>query len=456
MKIAVMGTGHVGLVTCVAFAEIGHDVVGTDIDVEKIELLDRGVAPFFEPGLEEAMRRATQAGRLRFASDPAAALGDAEVVFVCVGTPARANGDANLLAMEHAASQIARHGRDGAVVVEKSTVPAGTADRVRTTLQRDGGGRTFDVASNPEFLREGSAMHDALHPDRIVLGIESARGEDVLRRLYAPLLDAGVPLIVTDIRTAELAKHASNAFLSLKISFANALARICERAGADVTAVAEVMGSDPRIGRAFLNAGLGYGGYCFPKDVAALHRLAERLGYPFPLLREVERLNDEAVEAAVTKVEDALWNLEGKRIAVLGLAFKPGTDDVRFSPALALVGRLISGGADVIGFDPHAAGTAKEELPQLELASTAYEAATDAHALVIATEWPEFRELDLAELRGRMAYPLVIDGRNLFDPAAMAEAGFSYYPTGRPPVVPTSKEPREQPGTDALERSGPR
>jgi UDPglucose 6-dehydrogenase len=436
MKVAVMGTGHVGLVTCVTFGEIGHDVVGTDIDVEKIEQLGRGIPPFFEPGLEESMHRTTEAGRLRFDADPASALRDAEVVFVCVGTPARANGDANLLAVEHAASQIARHGRDGAVVVEKSTVPAGTADRVRVTLQRDGGGRTFDVASNPEFLREGSAMKDALEPDRIVIGIESAHALDVLRRLYAPLLSAGAPLIVTDIRTAELAKHASNAFLSLKISFANALAQICERAGADVTAVADVMGSDPRIGRAFLNAGLGYGGYCFPKDVAALHRLADRLGYPFPLLREVERLNAEAVDSAVAKVEDALWNLEGKRIAVLGLSFKPGTDDVRFSPALNLVTRLLAAGADVVGFDPHAARAAKDELPGLELASSAYEAARDAHALVIATEWPEFAQLDLAELRATMAYPLVVDGRNLLDPTEMAEAGFWYYPTGRPSVAP--------------------
>jgi UDPglucose 6-dehydrogenase len=438
-----MGTGHVGLVTCVAFAELGHDVVGTDVDVEKIELLRRGIAPFFEPGLEGMLASTTLSGKLRFEVEASTALRDAEIVFVCVGTPARANGDANLLAMEHAASHVARYGRDGAVVVEKSTVPAGTADRVRATLQREGGGHRFDVASNPEFLREGSAMHDALRPDRIVIGIESAHALDALRRLYAPLLERGIPLIVTDIRTAELAKHASNAFLSLKISFANALAQICERAGADVTAVADVMGSDPRIGRAFLDAGLGYGGYCFPKDVAALRRLAERLGYAFPLLGEVERLNEQAIDAAVAKIEDALWNLEGKRIAVLGLAFKPGTDDVRFSPALALVRRLKAAGCEVIGFDPHAARTAKDELPELELASSAYEAATGAHALVIATDWPEFAELDLAELRQKMAHPVVVDGRNLLDPHEMAEAGFWYHSTGRPPVVPMLGSPDE-------------
>lgn len=453
MKVAVMGTGHVGLVTCVTFASIGHEVVGTDVDVEKIELLRRGIPPFFEPGLEEAMNRESASGRLSFSTVAADALRDAEVVFICVGTPARANGDANLLAMEQSAGQIARHAPDGAVVVEKSTVPAGTADRVRTTLQREGGGKSFSLASNPEFLREGAAMHDALEPDRIVVGVESPRSLEVLRLLYAPLLEAGIDLIVTDIRTAELAKHASNAFLSLKISFANALARVCERAGADVTAVADVMGSDPRIGRAFLNAGIGYGGYCFPKDVAALKRLSERLGYPFPLLQEVERLNDEAVEAAAAKVEEALWNLEGKRIALLGLAFKGGTDDVRFSPALTLARRLLASGAHVVGCDPHAASNAKNELPELELAGDAYEAAAGAHAIVIATDWEEFRNLDLAKLREIMTYPLVVDGRNLLDSVEMAEAGFWYYPTGRPPVVPAPTD-SAPPGVGAFEGSG--
>jgi UDPglucose 6-dehydrogenase len=436
VKVAVMGTGHVGLVTCVTFASIGHEVVGTDVDVEKIELLQRGIPPFFEPELEEAMKRESASGRLSFSTVAAEALRDAEVVFICVGTPARANGDANLLAMEQSAGQIARHAPDGAVVVEKSTVPAGTADRVRTTLHREGAGRRFHVASNPEFLREGSAMHDALEPDRIVIGIESPESLDVLRRLYAPLLEAGIELIQTDIRTAELAKHASNAFLALKISFVNALARLCERADADIADVADVMGRDPRIGRAFLDAGLGYGGYCFPKDVAALKRLSERLGYPLPILAEVERVNDEAIEAVAAKVEEALWNLEGKRIALLGLAFKPGTDDVRFSPALALARRLMASGANVVGCDPRAASNAKDELPELELAGDAYEAASGAHALVVATDWPVFRDLDLGTLKEIMLSPLVIDGRNLFDPSEMADAGFWYYPTGRPPVVP--------------------
>ncbi len=436
VKVAVIGTGRVGLVSCVALASIGHEVVGTDVDTEKIDLLTRGIPPFFEPGLKEALARQTTSGRLSFTADAAEALADAEIVFICVGTPSREDGEANLLAVELAVREIARHAMDGAVVVEKSTVPAGTADRVRRTLAREGDGRRVDMASNPEFLREGMALHDALEPDRIVIGVESYRSRRALERLYEPLIRAGVVFIVTDIVTAELAKHASNAFLALKISFANGLARLCERAGADVDAVANVMGADPRIGRAFLSAGLGYGGYCLPKDVAALSRLSARLGYQFDLLDQIEHLNAEAVEAVVARVEEALWNLEGKRIALLGLAFKPDTDDVRSSPALALARRLLASGADVIGFDPQAAAAAKERLPELQLATNPYEAAREADCLVLATEWEEFRTLDLDALRGAMRHAVVVDGRNVFDPGRMAEAGFWYYAPGRPNVHP--------------------
>lgn len=435
MKLAVMGTGHVGLVTCVALASVGHDVAGTDVDVDKISRLADGVCPFYEPGLQEALVREMAGRRLSFTVDPAEALRDAEVIFICVGTPARANGEANLVAMETSARAIARHARDGAVVVEKSTVPAGTAARLRDTLARERGTRRFDVASNPEFLREGTALRDALEPDRIVIGAESERARETLRSVYRPLTDLGYPLIETDIATAELAKHASNAFLALKISFANAMARVCERAGADITSVAEIMGTDPRIGRAFLNAGIGYGGYCFPKDVAALERLASRLGYDFALLKEVERANDEAVLAALAKIEDALWNLEGKRVALLGLSFKPGTDDVRFSPALALAQRLLAAGSTVVGVDPQAGGNAEREVPGLELANDVHEAATGAHCLVLATEWQEFLDLDLQTLSGLMASPVIVDGRNALDPAEASAAGFAYYAMGRPPVL---------------------
>ncbi|HWL90383.1 MAG TPA: UDP-glucose/GDP-mannose dehydrogenase family protein [Actinomycetota bacterium] len=452
MNVAVIGTGRVGLVTCVASAALGHDTIGTDVDTDKIELLQRGVPPFFEPGLREALAEQLTAGHLSFTANAADAIARAEVIFICVGTPARADGEADLLAVELAVREIARHAADGALVVEKSTVPAGTVDRVRETLRREGDGRRVHLASNPEFLREGLALRDAMEPDRIVLGVESQEARELLERLYRPLLERGVRLIVTDIRTAELAKHASNAFLATKISFVNALARICELTGADVGAVADVMGADPRIGRAFLDAGMGYGGYCLPKDVAALERLAARLGYRFGLLKEVERVNAEAVEALAERVEDALWNLEGKRIGILGLAFKPDTDDVRSSPAVALARRLLDGGAVVTGYDPKAGAATQILVPELRLADGAYEAATGADCLVLATDWEEFRTLDLAVLGRVMAHRVVVDGRNLFDPSEMDAAGFWYYPTGRPPILQHAQRSDASPSAVGVER----
>jgi UDPglucose 6-dehydrogenase len=435
VQIAVVGTGHVGLVTCVSLAALGHDVVGTDADAGKISMLREGVTPFFEPGLESLLGEQLTAGRLEFVPDVASAVPGAEVAFICVGTPSRVDGESNLFAVETAGRDIARHATGPLVVVEKSTVPAGTADRLAVALTRERPDLSIEVVSNPEFLREGSAVEDALHPDRILIGATTEAALFAMRRVYRPLTARGIRLIETDIRTAELAKHACNAFLALKISYANALARLCERADADVRAVAEVMGTDPRIGRAFLDAGLGYGGYCFPKDLAAFERLAERLGYEFPLLAQISRINDEAVASAAAKVEEAVWNLEGKRVVLLGLAFKPGTDDVRFSPALELARRLIERGAQVVGHDPRAQGSAMAELPDLETAADPYSAAADAHCCVVCTEWEEFRDLDLARLRAAMAYPVVVDARNLFDIETMRAAGFSYYPTGRPAVV---------------------
>jgi UDPglucose 6-dehydrogenase len=434
MKVGVIGTGHVGLIACVSLAEIGHHVVGTDADEEKIDILSRGVAPFYEPGLQELLTKNTENGRLSFTSDPSQAVTGADVVFLCVGTPARATGEANLFALERATRDVAAHTNGGLVLVQKSTVPAGTATKVRRALQLHNptGASRVAVVSNPEFLREGRAIEDSLEPDRILIGAETRRAFQVMRRLYRPLIDKGCVYIETDVHTAELAKHACNAFLALKISYANALARICERSGADVVAVADIMGTDPRIGRSFLDAGLGYGGFCFPKDIQAFHQLAGQLGYDFTLLREVARINDEAVEATLHKVRDGLWNLEDKTIALFGLAFKPGTDDVRFSPALTLARRLLEQGARVIGYDPAAMANAKEEVPKLEVASDAYDAAAGAHCIVVCTEWPEFRTLDLKRLRSVVAYPMVVDGRNLFHREAMVAAGFSYHPTGRP------------------------
>ncbi|MGH2652929.1 MAG: UDP-glucose dehydrogenase family protein [Actinomycetota bacterium] len=436
MRACVVGTGHVGLATAVAFAHLGHEVTAIDSDPEKVAGLQRGTAPFFEPGLEELLREEAAAGRLAFTGDLEQAVSPAELVFLCVGTPARPDGEANLLAVERATRGIAAHATDGVVVVEKSTVPAGTAARVRLTLARERPDLQFDVACNPEFLREGRALEDTLHPDRVLVGADSDRAFEVLRRAYRPLTDAGVRLIETDITTAEVAKHACNAFLALKVSYANLLARLCEELGSDVVAVADVMGADPRIGRAFLNAGIGYGGYCLPKDVAAFERLAARAGYDVPLLREVARINDEALDRAFACIREALWNLEDKRIALLGLAYKPGTDDVRESPALKLARTLLDRGARVVGFDPHASANAKAELPDLEVAADADEAARGAHCMVVCTEWEEFRSLDPRRLKELMAYPVVVDGRNLLDPRAMEEAGFTYYAMGRSPGAP--------------------
>ena len=433
MNVCVIGTGHVGLVTSGSMAAIGHTVVGVDLDQEKIASLQRGVSPFFEPGLQELLDEVRESGRLTFSSAIADGVKDADVIFICVGTPARATGEANLFAVESAAKDAVQHVNKRAVIVEKSTVPAGTARRIKRTVVRERPDLAEEVAvvSNPEFLREGKAVEDSLNPDRILIGVEAEWAADVMRRLYAPLTDKGAPLIETNIDTAELSKHACNAFLAMKISYINALARLCEKANADVSAVAEVMGADERIGPSFLRAGLGWGGYCFPKDIQAFEHLANRLGYDFPLLREVERINTEAVDAAVDKIRDLLWNLEGKRIALWGLAFKPGTDDVRFAPPLNLARRLLEEEATIVGYDPEASHNAKNELPEIEIASDPYEAVNGAHCLVMCTEWDEFKGVDLGKVKELLAYPIVVDGRNFFDYDEMNELGFTYYPTGR-------------------------
>jgi UDPglucose 6-dehydrogenase len=434
VRVCVIGTGHVGLVTCASLAAVGHEVAGVEKDPEKLDALSRGVSPFYEPGLQELLDQSLGSGRLKFFAEIKEGIPDAEVIFICVGTPARATGEANLIAVERAASEAVHHVPDRAVLVEKSTVPAGTAHRVKRSVQRERPELVdqIEVVSNPEFLREGKAVEDALEPDRILVGAESEWAFEVMRKLYEPFTSKGAPLIETDIPTAELSKHACNAFLALKISYINGLARLCERSGADVEAVAEVMGSDERIGRAFLNAGLGYGGYCFPKDIQAFERLAARVGYEFPLLHEVARINDQAIDAAIDKIREAMWNLEEKRIALWGLSFKPGTDDVRFAPALALASKLLEENAVVVGYDPQANPNAKNEVPELEVASDPYEAVKEAHCVVLCTEWDEFNEIDLKRVKELLAYPVVVDGRNFFNREQMYELGFTYYPTGRP------------------------
>ncbi len=431
MRIAIIGTGRVGLVTGVSLASLGHDVMGADASAETIESLRQGRCSFHEPGLQELLREQMDAGRIAFTSAVDEALADAEAVFICVGRPVGASGDLSLTAVEAVARDIARHAPDGVVVVVKSTVPPGTCERVERVIRLERPGLRANVVSSPEFLREGFAIQDTLGPDRLVVGAADPAAFALVRRVYEPMLAEGCLLIETDRRTAELAKLASNSFLATKVSFANAIGRLCELTDADVNGVTEIMGADPRIGRSFLHAGLGFGGYCLPKDVDSLRRLAERHGYRFDLLAEVARVNRDAVTLAAAKVEEALWNLEGKRVVLLGLAFKAGTDDVRSAPALALARLLIDGGAEIIGYDPMADGAAKDEVPEILTSADPYEAAEGAHCVVICTEWPEFLTLDLDRLRRSMAYPVMIDGRNLLDPDGARDAGFVYTGTGR-------------------------
>src|ERR671931_15629 len=408
MRVTVIGAGHVGLVTAVCLASVGHDVVAEDDDLAKVELLRRGNAWFYEPGLEELLREGMASGRLRFTSDAAEAVVHGEVIFISVGTPSRSDGSPNLAFVEKVAREVASHLRPGELklICEKSTVPVQTGERVAQVIAREAPpGATYEVASNPEFLREGTAVADTLTPDRIVVGAQSERAVALLRELYDPIIDSsGCEWLATDRATAELIKHASNAFLATKISFINAVARVCERSGADVEVVARGMGLDPRIGPSFLRAGPGYGGSCFPKDVAAFAHRSRELGVDFNLLNEVARINMEARRSVVEKVRDLLWHLEGKRIGVLGLTFKPDTDDLRESPAIDVVAALLDDGASVVAYDPVASvDHVKRLLPDLERAEKAVDVADGAHALVLLTEWGEFTELDPAVLAGRMA-----------------------------------------------------
>lgn len=431
MKLAVIGTGHVGLITGVALASLGHDVVGMDVSEDKIAMLSRGDTPFHEPDLPHLLGQGLASGHLSFTTSVAEAVDGAQAVFICVGRPPVGQGDRSLTAVEDAAREVARSASDGVVLVVKSTVPPGTTGRIAKVVAQERPELSCSAVSSPEFLREGHAVQDTLDPDRLVVGTDDVHGAQVMNEVYAPLLDRGVMVFRTDPRTAELSKLASNAFLATKVSFANALARVAELADADVDGVTAIMGADPRIGPAFLGAGLGYGGYCLPKDVVTLEKVADRLGYDFGILRETARINGEAVDAVVRKVEEAVWNLEGKTIALLGLAFKQGTDDVRAAPALALAHRLLDEGATVTGFDPMAGEAAGRDLPVLQVAPDAYAAAEGAHCVVVCTEWPEFLDLDPERLKAVMAQPAIVDGRNLLDTSAFSTAGFHVWPTGR-------------------------
>ncbi len=448
MRIAIIGCGYVGLVTGTCLAEVGHEAICFDNDPEKTQLLLADRVPIYEPHLEELFLRNRRRGRLRVTATAGEAIRTAEAIFICVGTPPLENGEADLSAIDRVARLIATEADGPKLVIEKSTVPVRTGLELKRALgvyARTAGHR-FRVASNPEFLREGTAVEDFLHPDRIVVGVDEEASEQQLREIYRPLLEHrfqcpvhrdgcpsdAPPFLVTTIASAELIKHASNSFLALKISYANALAELCERLGADVEEVTRAMGLDPRIGPQFLRAGLGFGGFCLPKDVQAFVRLAERAGVDFSLLREAEKINRRQVERFVEKIRRALWVIRDKQIGVLGLAFKPRTDDIRFSPAVELVRRLQQEGAQVRVFDPKAMPRAEKMLDGVRFCRDAYEVADQAEALLIATDWPEFAALDWERIRDAMSRPLVLDGRNLLDPVRMRELGFEYFSMGRP------------------------
>ena len=456
-RIAVVGSGYVGLVAAICFAEIGHSVICVDNDEKKVDALRSGDSLIHENHLPELLERFRNS-RVRFTTDLAEATQQSDAIFIAVGTPQAENGDADLSYVEAVASEIARHITDYKVIVEKSTVPVYTNEWIRRVIERNGVSRdSFDVVSNPEFLREGTAVEDFLHPDRIVVGADNERAAELLKAIYAPLVSGayyeqkgaieGVcspqeppPLLLTSTKSAEIIKHASNAFLALKISFINAVSNLCEAADANVEQVARGIGLDSRIGPKFLRPGIGYGGSCFPKDVAAFRSVAQQMGVDFNLLTEVEKINVQQKRRFLSKVRSALWTLRGKRLAVLGLSFKGETDDIRESPAIDLVEMLLAEGCSVTAYDPAAMERAKVELPpsrQMSYANDVYEAAKDADALLILTDWKEFAALDLPRLHSTLRYAIVVDGRNLYDPGVMQEHGFTYMSVGRPAATPT-------------------
>ncbi|MHC1766046.1 MAG: UDP-glucose/GDP-mannose dehydrogenase family protein [Verrucomicrobiia bacterium] len=429
MDIAIIGTGYVGLVTGTCFAEVGHNVVCVDCDEEKVKLLQAGGVPIYEPGLEELIKKSSAEGRLRFTTSTQEGVDKADVIFIAVPTPPLADGSVDLSFMEGVARDIAATMTSYKIVVDKSTVPVKTGDKVAETIRRYSKSKVeFDVVSNPEFLREGFAVEDFLKPDRVVIGVRSQRPVAAMKEIYAPF---NAPIIVTDINSAELIKHAANSFLALKISYINALSQLCEASGANVQEVANGMGMDVRIGRRFLDASLGFGGSCFPKDLSAFIKISEQLGYEFRLLKEVQRINAVQMDRFFKKILDTLWVLKEKRIGVLGLAFKQNTDDVRMSPAVEVCQRLQKEGAILRVHDPKAMEKAKPLLPHATFVDDMNEVAEGCDALVVATEWPQFRKLDLERARRVMTHPIMFDGRNLFDPEEMERLGFIYKSIGR-------------------------
>jgi UDPglucose 6-dehydrogenase len=448
LKLSVIGCGYVGLVTGACLAEAGHEVICTDVDSARIAQLQAGGVPIYEQYLDVLLASGQKAKRIRFTPDAGEAIRGGEAIFICVGTPPKENGEADLSAIDNVARQIAAEARSPKLVIEKSTVPARTGLELRRALTAytRNPELKFRVASNPEFLREGTGIEDFFHPDRIVVGVEDESSEKEMREIYRPILERrfhcpahnGVcpegnegQLLFTTINSAELIKHAANSFLALKISYANVLADLCEKIGADVEQVTRAIGLDPRIGTQFLKAGLGFGGFCFPKDIQAFVHLAATVGVDFDILKAAERVNKQRVERFFEKVRKALWVVKGKRLAVLGLAFKANTDDTRFSPALEVVSKLVAEGADVHATDPQAMTKARGILPGVSYHDDAYGALKDADGALVCTEWDAFRQIDWKRAGNMMARKLIIDGRNLYSPQAMRDLGFEYHSFGR-------------------------
>lgn len=448
MRLSVIGCGYVGLVTGACLAEAGHEVMCTDIDAARIAQLKAGGVPIYEEHLEEVLASARKAGRISYTTETGEAIRFGEAIFICVGTPPREDGSADLSAIDHVAQQIAAEAQSSKLVVEKSTVPARTGVELRRALAAysRGGKVSFNVVSNPEFLREGTAVFDFFHPDRIVVGVDEDSAGEKMREIYRPILEhkfhcpvhkgacpaePKAEFLVTTINSAELIKHASNSFLALKISYANVIADLCEKLDGNVEQVTHAMGLDPRIGGQFLKAGLGFGGFCFPKDIQAFIQLSSSVGVDFEILKAAERVNKARIDRFLQKVNKALWVVRGKRIAVLGLAFKANTDDIRFAPAIDVIRRLIEEGAQVHTSDPEAMEKAKSVLPGVTFHADPYEAVRDAHAALVCTEWSSFKNLDWERAGKLMARKLVVDGRNLYSPKKMSELGFEYYSFGR-------------------------
>ncbi|MCB4755594.1 MAG: UDP-glucose/GDP-mannose dehydrogenase family protein [Elusimicrobia bacterium] len=445
-RVCIIGTGYVGLVSGTCFAELGHNVICVDKDQSKIDTLNAGGVPIYEPGLGPLIKKNRKLKRLHFISKIEEGIKNSDIVFIAVNTPPLPDGGADLSFVEACTREVARYVKKYTLLVEKSTVPVQTGERIKKTLSNiHPSWGLIEVASNPEFLREGSAIKDFLKPDRIVIGVQSKKAEKILRELYAKIK---VPIVVTDIRSAEIIKHASNSFLALKISYMNAISQICEKVGADVVKVAEGMGYDTRIGRSFLSAGIGYGGSCFPKDVSAFIKIAEKNGYDFQLLKNTSHINQQQRESIVKKLEDALWTLKDKTIGIWGLSFKPDTDDLRNAPSKDIVQSLLGHGARLKAHDPVAMERMKAIFPQIDYCKTPYEAAKDVDGLLVLTEWDVYRRINLKKLKSLMNTHVVVDGRNIFEPEKMHALGFHYTGVGRglnPAALPEVAVPAKAP-----------